>query len=205
MILKEMFLKKTTYILSFLMGAFFAYIGTTVFIPVYLGKAISPNEPVILPPNFTILFTIIELIMCYLGIIIGVIWTQTVQQRRPVMIFGGIAAGLTSLIIHIPELGDYSMLSNLFKILTIFFICICLAAWTFVISEASPEDSGKQIGAILTIAALIGCVVPIIQSILLENGFFKIGWILSSLLLFIMGICGYLSPETGKFQFKINI
>ncbi len=195
--MREFFVKRDTYILSFLMGSFFAYIGTTVFIPVFLEKAISPTEAVKLPPPFTFLFFVLELLLVYLGILVGAVWTQKIQRRRPVMAIGGVLAGLTALIGFIPPIHDSSTLSNIFKMVTIFFVCINLAAWTYTINEVSKE-SGKQIGAILSIAAIIGCIVPILQSFLLSIDLFELGWVASSTLLLLMGVFGYLAPETGE-------
>jgi len=198
--MKEFFLDKNTYILGFLMGSFFAYIGTTVFIPVHLGKAILPGEAVTLPPPYVFIFFILELILVYIGIIIGIVWTQRIHKRRPVMTIGGLIAGITALIGFLPPIHDNTMYANIFKIVTIFFVCICLTAWTYTINEVSSHHSGKQIGAILTIAALIGCITPLIQSYLLTINLFEVGWVISSMLLLLMGVFGYLSPETGEKQ-----
>ncbi len=180
------------------MGAFFTYIGTSVFIPTYLGHAISLNQTITLPPLISFVFFIVEMIMVYLGIIIGVWWTEKIKKRRPVMVTGGIGAGMISLLTHVPTVLESMIFSNLFKIIAIFLVCICLSAWTFVIGEVSPQnESGKQIGAILIIAALIGSLAPIIQGFLFSIDLFGIGWFLSSLMFFIMGVCGYFSPETG--------
>ena len=194
--MKEFFMKKDTYILGFFMGSFFAYIGTTVFIPTYLEKAITPNNQVVLPPPYTFIFFLLELFLVYIGIVVGAVWTQKVRKRRPVMVIGGIFAGITALLSFLPTIHDSSMFSSVFKMITVFFVCIALAAWTYVINEVSI-DSGKQIGAILTIAALIGCINPVIQGFLLSNDMFEMGWIGSNALLLLMGVFGYLSPETG--------
>ncbi|PWI48123.1 hypothetical protein CEE45_08135 [Candidatus Heimdallarchaeota archaeon B3_Heim] len=195
--MKEFFMKRDTYILGLLMGSFFAYVGTTVYIPVYLGKAISPTKSVVLPPPFTFLFFLMELLLVYIGILIGVFWTQRIHQRRPVMTIGGILAGSIALLGFIPAIHDNNVLSNVFKMITIFFVCINLTAWTYTINEVS-RDSGKQIGAILTVAALIGCITPVFQSFLLSIDLFEVGWVLSSILLLLMGVFGYLAPETGE-------
>ena len=198
--MKELFMKRETYILGFLMGSFFAYIGTTVFIPVHLGKALLPGESVTLPPTYTIIFFSLELLLVYMGIIIGAVWTQKVNKRRPVMAIGGLFAGVTALTGFLPPIHDSAMFANIFKMITIFFVSICLTAWTYTINEVSKQNSGMQIGAILTVAALIGCITPIIQSYLLAINLFEVGWVISSMLLLVMGVFGYLSPETGEIQ-----
>lgn len=193
-----MFKKKDTYILGLFMGAFFTYIGTSVFIPTYLGHAISLNQTITLPPPISFVFFIVEMVMVYLGITVGVWWTGKIKKRRPVMVTGGLGAGLLSLLTHVPFVLESTIISNVIKIIAIFFVCICLSAWTFVIGEVSSQkESGMQIGTILTIAALIGSLAPIIQGFLFSIDLFEIGWFFSSLMLFIMGICGYFSPETG--------
>ncbi|MHA1973897.1 MAG: hypothetical protein ACTSW1_12945 [Candidatus Hodarchaeales archaeon] len=194
--MKEFFMKRETYVLGTLMGAFFSYIGTTVFIPIHLDKAVVPGEAVTLPPVFTIIFFVFEIITAYLGILLGAVWTQKIKKRRPVMTFGGLLAGSLAILSFTPFIHDITMLSEVLKTFTIFFVCICLAAWTYAINEVSPEKSGMQIGAILTIAAMIGSFVPILQSFLLSIGLFEVGWFLSSVLLLLMGVMGYLSPET---------
>ena len=116
------------------------------------------------------------------------------------MVFGGLLAGVTALTGFLPPIHDSTMFANIFKMITIFFVCICLTAWTYTINEVSKQHSGMQIGAILTVAALIGCITPVIQSYLLTINLFEVGWILSSILLLLMGVFGYLSPETGEKQ-----
>ena len=63
--MKDIFMSKNTYILGALMGVFFSYIGTAVFIPTYLDRAMDLNEVATLHPPISFIFLLVEIVPVY--------------------------------------------------------------------------------------------------------------------------------------------
>ncbi|MCF2138115.1 MAG: MFS transporter [Candidatus Thorarchaeota archaeon] len=193
----SVFRLRETYLMGTILGVFFAYITTVSWLPTY--KAIEAGIDPVSPPTIMYMIGAIDLVSVSLGFVIGYYLARRLKKRRPLMIAGGFLAALTSLLGFLPVLQANKMVSGLLMISTIFFVCLCLCPWTFILGElAPPHRIASQMHATLLVSAVYGVITPIIQGILffIDPSLFYWGWLGASFMLLFMGICSIFVPET---------
>lgn len=177
---------RETYLLGTILGVFFAYITTACWIPTYLGKKVA------LAPWFVYLIWTIEIIGGLIGFPVGYKLGLKAERRKKLMILGGFMSGILSMVSFIPAVEKSLMAVSLLKIFTTFSVCLCLCPWAFIVAGLVPmHRMREQMHAILTISAAYGTVTPIVLGYLLSisrEAFHK-GWMASSALLLLMGLC----------------
>jgi len=191
---------RETYLLGTILGAFFAYITTACWIPAYKAL-IKGTDPVAPPPFFVYIMGAIDITCVLLGFVAGYYLAKRYQRRRPLMVGGGLAAGITSLITFLPPIHENAMAAGMLKIIVIFFVCLCLIPWAFLASEIVPVHlMGEQMHATLLISGIYGTITPIIHGILfsINPALFYWGWLGSSLLLVFMGVCSIFIREPSE-------
>ncbi len=186
----NVFRSRETYLMGTILGVFFAYITTVSWLPTY--KAIESGTDPVSPPAFMYMIGVIDITSVICGFIVGYYLARRTTNKRRMMMVGGFLAAFTSLLGFVPGISGIRMLSGLLMIATIFFVCLCLCPWTFLLGEiVPPQRMGQQMHATLLVSAVYGVLTPLIQGVLfnIDPALFYYGWLGASSLLLFMGIC----------------
>ncbi len=192
----SVFRLRETYLMGTILGVFFGYITTVSWLPTY--KAIEAATDPVSPPPIMYMIGIIDLISVMSGFVIGYYLARRTKRRKLMMTVGGFLSAFASLSGFIPAVHENAMVSGLLMISTIFFVCLCLCPWTFILGElAPPHRMAEQMHATLLVSAVFGVMTPIIQGVIffIDPALFYWGWLGASFMLLFMGICSIFVPE----------